>query len=606
MCGIVGYVGKAGASSVIMDCLRRLEYRGYDSAGLSVLNGDLQTYKTAGSIGELDKVLPAEIEGNVGIGHTRWATHGIPNDVNAHPHCSSDIVVVHNGIIENYLKLQEWLEDKGYEFVSDTDTEVIAHLVHFYSNSLDLFEAVRKSMAVLEGSYAIAVMSKNDPDTLIAARKDSPLIVGLGENEFFTSSDATAFMSHTRNVVFVDDRELVKLTPEKVEFYDMEGQLLEKQVSTIDWDVEMAEKSGYAHFMLKEIHEQTRSLQKTFAGKLSELEGNVQLPELKLTDEQIRNIGRVEIIACGTSWNAGLFGKYLLEGLAGIHTDVSAASEFRYRDPVMDCNTLTIAITQSGETADTLAAIRNVAQYESSTIAITNVVGSTITREADNVVYTHAGPEIGVAATKTFTAQLIALYLLAVHLGRRRNYLLPDEAKAIIKNLKELPGNVQQVLNQRDIIRKYAVRYAANRDYYFIGRGLNYPAALEAALKLKEISYIHAEGYAAGELKHGPLALLENGTPVVAIVTKNRTYEKMLSNIKEVKARGAEVIAVADAGDREIGKYADIVIPVPVTNPLLSPVLSSVALQLLAYYTALEKGCEIDKPRNLAKSVTVE
>ncbi|WP_462273525.1 glutamine--fructose-6-phosphate transaminase (isomerizing) [Methanohalophilus sp.] len=606
MCGIVGYVGKSGASSVIMDCLRRLEYRGYDSAGLSILNSNLQTYKTAGSIGELYKVLPAEIEGNIGIGHTRWATHGIPNDINAHPHCSSDIVVVHNGIIENYLKLQEWLEDEGYEFVSDTDTEVIAHLVHFYSNSLDLFEAVRKSMTVLEGSYAIAVMSKNDPDTLIAARKDSPLIVGLGENEFFTSSDATAFVAHTRNVVFVDDREIVKLTPEKVDFYDMEGQLLEKQVSTIDWDVEMAEKSGYAHFMLKEIHEQTRCLQKTFAGKLSELEGNVQLPELNLTDDQIRNIGRVEIIACGTSWNAGLFGKYLLEGLACIHTGVSAASEFRYRDPVMDCNTLTIAITQSGETADTLAAIRNVAQYESSTIAITNVVGSTITREAENVVYTHAGPEIGVAATKTFTAQLIALYLLAVHLGRRRNYLLPDEAKAIIKNLKELPGNVQQVLNQRDIIRKYAARYAANRDYYFIGRGLNYPAALEAALKLKEISYIHAEGYAAGELKHGPLALLENGTPVVAIVTKGRTYEKMLSNIKEVKARGAEVIAVADAGDREIGKYADIVIPVPATNPLLSPVLSSVALQLLAYYTALEKGCEIDKPRNLAKSVTVE
>jgi glucosamine--fructose-6-phosphate aminotransferase (isomerizing) len=589
-----------------MDCLRRLEYRGYDSAGLSVLNGDLQTYKAAGSIENLAEVLPAEIDGNIGVGHTRWATHGVPNDVNAHPHCSSDIVVVHNGIIENYLKLKEWLEDEGYEFVSDTDTEVIAHLVHFNSNSLDLFEAVRKSMAMLEGSYAIAVMSKKYPDTLIAARKDSPLIVGIGDNAFFTSSDATAFVAHTRDVIFVDDREIVKITPEKVEFYDMDGRVLEKEVSTIDWDVEAAEKSGYAHFMLKEIHEQTRSLQKTFAGKLAELEGNVRLTELNLTDEQIRNIGRVEIIACGTSWNAGLFGKYLLETLAGMHTDVSAASEFRYRDPVMDENVLTIAITQSGETADTLAAIRNVVQYESSTIAITNVVGSTITREAENVVYTHAGPEIGVAATKTFTAQLIALYLLAIYMGRKRNYLLPDEAKDVIKALKELPGHVQQVLNQRDQIRKNAALYADCRDYYFIGRGLNYPAALEAALKLKEISYIHAEGYAAGELKHGPLALLETGTPVVAIVTKNRTYEKMLSNIKEVKARGAEVIAVADAGDREIGKYADIVIPVPAANPLLSPVLSSVALQLLAYYTALEKGCEIDKPRNLAKSVTVE
>jgi glucosamine--fructose-6-phosphate aminotransferase (isomerizing) len=609
MCGIVGYTGNGNAATILVDSLRKLEYRGYDSAGISVLDGGIITFKNAGRIDSLAGILPPETGGKIGIGHTRWATHGVPDTRNAHPHLSGDISVVHNGIIENYLTIRERLEGLGYEFGSDTDTEVIPHLIHFNFNNGckgDFFGAVKNSLLELEGSYAIAVLCEQCPDTLIAARKDSPLVVGLGEGEVFVSSDVTAFLEHTRKVVFMEDGELVRIDPEGIRYFDLGGKELAKTPATIEWNVQAAEKAGYEHFMLKEIHEQVSAIQRTFSGKISELEGNVKLEELTLEPKDITSIERIEIIACGTSWNAGLLGKYLFEKIAGIHTDVSTSSEFRYGDPVMRNDVLTIAITQSGETADTLAAIRSTAQYGCNSIAITNVVGSTITRETDNVLYTRAGPEIGVAATKTFTAQLITLYLLAIYFGRIRYRISAEESRDILAAIRKLPGDIQKVLEHRKEIRECAEVYAEAADFFFIGRYLNYPIALEGALKLKEISYIHAEGYAAGELKHGPLALLADGTPVVAIATPGNTYEKILSNIKEVKARKARVIAVADSDDHEIGKYVDDVLGIPATHELLSPLLSAVVLQLFAYYIALERGCEIDKPRNLAKSVTVE
>lgn len=609
MCGIVGYVGNGHVMETLVNALKKLEYRGYDSAGVSILNGEITTFKTAGSIDKLSAILPPDMDGKLGIAHTRWATHGVPNTKNAHPHQSGNVSVVHNGIIENYLEIRERLERLGYEFNSDTDTEVIAHLINynFNNNSGNNFlEAVRNSLQELEGSYAIAVLCSQYPDTLIAARKDSPLVVGLGDNEVFVSSDVTAFLDHTRKVVFIEDGEIVSIEPEGLKYFDLDGNRITKETSTIEWDIEAAEKAGYEHFMLKEIHEQVSAVQKTFSGKISELEGTVKLNELKLDPKDITAIERIEIIACGTSWNAGLLAKYLFEKMAGIHTDVSTSSEFRYGDPVMRNDTLTIAITQSGETADTLAAIRSTNKYGCNSIAITNVVGSTITRETDNVMYTRAGPEIGVAATKTFTSQLIVLYLLAIHFGRIRYQISAEESHEILTAIKKLPGHIQKVLEQRRAIHECASLYSNASDFFFIGRYLNYPIALEGALKLKEISYIHAEGYAAGELKHGPLALLTEKTPVLAIATHGNTYEKILSNIKEVKARNARVIAVADENDRDIKKYVDDVLRIPQTHELLSPLLSVVVLQLFAYYTALERKCEIDKPRNLAKSVTVE
>jgi glucosamine--fructose-6-phosphate aminotransferase (isomerizing) len=586
-----------------------LEYRGYDSAGVTVFNEKLETYKIAGRIKDLEGVIPENVSGNVGIGHTRWATHGKPETRNAHPHNSSDISVVHNGIIENYLELKERLIEQGYEFKSDTDTEVIAHLLHFNmscDSEMCLLDGLAKTIKELDGSYAIAALCNNEPGIIAFARKDSPLVIGIGNGSNYAASDVTAFLKHTKEVIFINDNEIGLLKPDSIEIYDIEGNSVSRETETIEWDLEAAEKAGYEHFMLKEIHEQPTSIQNTFAGKLSELEGTVTLDEIYLKPDEVKRLRRATIIACGTSWNAGILGKYLFEKLAGLHTDVETASEFRYSNPVLCGEELTIAITQSGETADTLAAVRSSASYGCRSIAITNVVGSTITRESDSVLYTRAGPEIGVAATKTFTAQLMALYMLAINLGRTRGVISANEAKDLIVGIKKLPGQIQKVLSRKNAINECAVQFADKRDYFFIGRYLNFPVALEGALKLKEISYIHAEGYAAGELKHGPLALITDETPVVAIATKGHTYEKILSNIKEVKARNATVIAVADDDDTEIEKYVDEVIRVPPAHELLSPVLSSVALQLLSYYTALAKDCSIDKPRNLAKSVTVE
>ncbi|MGP8331378.1 MAG: glutamine--fructose-6-phosphate transaminase (isomerizing) [Methanosarcinaceae archaeon] len=619
MCGIIGYVGKKPAAPILIDSLKKLEYRGYDSAGICVLNDSLQlqTYKTTGRITDLESVLPRNVEGTIGIGHTRWATHGQPNTENSHPHLSGDIAVVHNGIIENYLEVKEKLIECGYVFKSETDTEVIAHLLHshLYNNSgsssiqhkkCDLMTAIQGTLRALEGSYAIAALCSSEPDVMIIARKDSPLVVGIGNGEIFAASDVTAFLKNTTNVVYVDDNEIGLIRGGNVEFFDANGNKVIKETTTIEWDIEAAEKAGYEHFMLKEIHEQASSVHDTFAGKISELDGTVNLDELDLSDEQIRHLTRIEIIACGTSWNAGLLGKYLFAQLADIHTDVDTGSEFRYGYPVMCGEVLTIAITQSGETADTLAAVRSARSYGCRAIAITNVVGSTITREIDSVLYTRAGPEIGVAATKSFTAQLITLYMLALHFGRVRGKISAEDSKNLLVALKNIPADIQKILNKKSVIQECARQFANSSDYFFIGRHLNFPIALEGALKLKEISYIHAEGYAAGELKHGPLALVTDKTPVVAIATKGHTYDKILSNIKEVKARDAVVIAVADEDNTEIEKYVDVVLRVPTSHVLLSPILSSVVLQLLAYYTALERGCSIDKPRNLAKSVTVE
>ena len=609
MCGIVGYIGDGQAVPVILESLKMLEYRGYDSAGVTIFNGSLETYKVAGRIMNLEAIIPEGLQGSTGIGHTRWATHGKPETRNAHPHLSANVSVVHNGIIENYMQLKERLTGLGYEFKSDTDTEVIAHLLHFNMNCNGkkcLLDGLTETIKELEGSYAIAALCAEEPGILAFARKDSPLVIGIGNGSNYAASDVTAFLKHTKKVIYINDNEIGLLKSDSIDIFDLDGNSISRDTETIEWSLEAAEKAGYEHFMLKEIHEQPTSIQNTFAGKLSELEGTVTLDELYLERDEIKRLKRVTIIACGTSWNAGILGKYLFEKLAGLHTDVETASEFRYSNPVLCGEELTIAITQSGETADTLAAVRSSSSYGCRSIAITNVVGSTITRESDSVLYTRSGPEIGVAATKTFTAQLVALYMLAIHLGRIRSVVSANEAKDLIVGMKRLPGQIQKILNKKEIIKECAAQFADKRDCFFIGRYLNYPVALEGALKLKEISYIHAEGYAAGELKHGPLALITDETPVVAIATRGHTYEKILSNIKEVKARNATVIAVADDDDTEIDKYVDIVLRVPSSHELLAPVLSSVVLQLLSYYTALAKDCSIDKPRNLAKSVTVE
>ncbi|MDI9395582.1 MAG: glutamine--fructose-6-phosphate transaminase (isomerizing) [Euryarchaeota archaeon] len=618
MCGIVGYAGRNAAAPVIIESLKKLEYRGYDSAGITVLDNGIETYKAVGKIVNLESEIPKKLGGTIGIGHTRWATHGRPSKENAHPHNSGGnpekISLVHNGIIENYMTLKEWLIGEGYKFKSETDTEVIAHLLHkhIYGSPdgkkarCDLLTGLREALKEIKGSYALAIISADEEGKLVLARKGSPLVIGLGKGENFAASDVTAFLNYTRDVIFVGDSETAVLTPDSIQIFDKKGNLKEKKIEKIEWDFEAAEKAGYEHFMLKEIHEQVSAIHNTLAGKVSELEGAIYLKELNLSDDKIKKLSRVQILACGTSWHAGLLGKYLFEQLAGIHCDIDICSEYRYRNPVMHEGTLAIAITQSGETADTLAAVREIMSYNCPTLAITNVVGSTITREANSVLYTRAGPEIGVAATKTFSTQLVLLYLLAVKFALVRGKLSPDYVKSFITELRKVPGGIQQILNQKEIIKECAENFAHAKNYFFLGRHLSYPIALEGALKLKEISYVHAEGFAAGELKHGPIALIDDGTPVVTIVTRGQTYDKMLSNIKEVKARDAVVIAVAGVKDTEIAKYADIVLRVPESDELLAPLLSVVVLQLLAYYTALARKCSIDRPRNLAKSVTVE
>lgn len=604
MCGIVGYVGTRSATPILIDALKRLEYRGYDSAGLAILTGNgISVYKTEGKIADLESKLP-RIEGTCGIGHTRWATQGAPTTINAHPHVSGNIAVVHNGIIENYQELYDWLKEEGYEFVSETDTEVLAHLVHRYYKG-DLVKAVIEGLKKVKGSYAAAYLC-SDSKMVVAARKESPLVAAVGKGENFIASDVTALLKNSRDVIYMQDFEVVRLTGEDMQFFDFNGDPVQKKIESIEWNIEAAEKSGYPHFMLKEIHEQVTSVHDTLLGRISELSGEVILNEVTLSNDEIRDLERIVIIACGTSYNAGLLGRYLFESMAGIHTDVEISSEFRYANPVLSETTLVIAISQSGETADTIAATREAKTYGCHTLAITNVVGTTLSREVQNIVYTRAGPEIGVAATKTFTSQLIALYLLSIYFARKRKKMDVDRSKRLLVSMKQLPGMIQQILNNKEFIKKQAIRFSTARDYFFLGRSLNFPIALEGALKLKEISYIHAEGYAAGELKHGPLALISKETPVLALATRSSTYDKMVNNIKEVKARSAQVIAIACMDDTEIEKYVDVVIRVPIADELLYPVLSSVVVQLLAYNSADALGCAIDKPRNLAKSVTVE
>ncbi|VVB95885.1 Glutamine--fructose-6-phosphate aminotransferase [isomerizing] [uncultured archaeon] len=600
MCGIVGYSGIRQAVPILIDSLKRLEYRGYDSAGIAVFNeSNVEVYKDKGKIVDLEKTLP-NIPGNVGIGHTRWATHGRPNKINAHPHTSGNISVVHNGIIENYQQLREKLIRSGYQFSSETDTEALAHLINNYYKN-DLVDAVILALNDIKGSYAIAVLCGNE---LVAARKDSPLVIGIGENENFIASDIPAILKYTRKMIFLDDMEIAYVAPDKVSFFDTGKKPIEKTMKLIEWDLEAAEKSGYEHFMLKEIHEQPKALHETFAGRISELEGTIAFDGLNLKEEQVKDINRISIIACGTSYNAGLLGKYLFEQLAGIHVDVEIASEFRYSHS--SPGSLVIGISQSGETADTLAALREAKTFGGRSLAITNIMGSTITRDADSCIYMRSGPEIGVAATKTFMSQLGVLYLLALYFGKGKGKISSDRMKRMLVSLRKVPAQITRILSNKELIKKYAGIYSSSSDIFFIGRTLNYPIALEGALKLKEISYIHAEGYAAGELKHGPLALITKNTPVIAIATKGLTYDKMVNNIKEVKAREAPVIAIADEKDSEIEKYVDAVIRVPATDDILSPMLSTVVVQLLSYYTAKARNCPIDQPRNLAKSVTVE
>jgi glucosamine--fructose-6-phosphate aminotransferase (isomerizing) len=614
MCGIVGYVGPQDPVQVLVEGLRKLEYRGYDSAGIAVVhtNGDISVRRAAGKLRDLEKVISENpIEGEYGIGHTRWATHGRPTEENAHPHrdCTGRVVVVHNGIIENYLELKHALQDRGHEFVTETDTEVIAHALEeeMKVSGADLPDAFRAVLPKLRGIYALVAISADAPDTMVGARSGPPLVVGLNDDEYFLASDIPAVLAHTKDIVFLDDGELVVITPKGAEFMNVDGERLEKTPTRIPWDPIMAEKGGYKHFMLKEIHEQPRAVRDTLLGRVSLESHKIFLgEEMGLTDDQMRSIERSCIVACGTSWHAGLVGKFLIERLAGIPVEVDYASEFRYRKPVLDERCLPIYISQSGETADTLAAQREAKSKGARTVAICNVQGSMVTREAEGTIYTHAGPEIGVASTKAFTSQLTALVLMALKLGQVRGRISEELALQLIKHLYHIPAQMEHYLSDESEIEKLAQTYQNRRDFLYLGRGVNYPIALEGALKLKEISYIHAEGYPAGEMKHGPIALIDEEMPVVAIAPRDHVFEKMLSNIEEVKARSGIVIALTDEPDKDLEDKADSVIVVPRTHELLSPLLMVLPLQLLAYHIALLLGCDVDQPRNLAKSVTVE
>jgi glucosamine--fructose-6-phosphate aminotransferase (isomerizing) len=614
MCGIVGYIGPQDPVRVLVEGLRRLEYRGYDSAGVALVgdNGEIQIRRAAGKLRDLEKVIAERpVEGRYGLGHTRWATHGRPTEENAHPHrdCTGRLVVIHNGIIENYLELKHDLQAKGHEFVTETDTEIIAHALEQEikddpSKTLPLaFQAV---LPRLRGIYALVAILADEPDTLVAARSGPPLVVGLGDGEFFVASDIPAVLSHTKEVVFLDDGEMVVVTSDGPRYYDFNGDEHTKEATRIPWDPIMAEKGGYKHFMLKEIHEQPRAVRDTLLGRVSLESSTIFLEEMKLTDEQLANVDRAVIVACGTSWHAGLVGKFLIEQLARIPVEVDYASEYRYRKPIIDSRTLPIYISQSGETADTLAAQREAKANGALTLAICNVQGSMITREAAGTIYTHAGPEIGVASTKAFTSQLVALTLMALKLGQVRGTVDDATALELIRDLYHIPAQMEHYLADGSEVEELAHAFSHHRDFLYLGRGVNYPIALEGALKLKEISYIHAEGYPAGEMKHGPIALIDDDMPVVAIAPKTAIYEKMLANIEEVKARSGIVIAVSDHKDKDLEAKADAVIVVPKTHELLSPFLTVLPLQMLAYHIALLRGCDVDQPRNLAKSVTVE
>ena len=611
MCGIVGYIGDKKVVPILIDGLKRLEYRGYDSAGLAVLEqGRMVVYRSVGKIKELESaVWGANLTGTVGLGHTRWATHGRPTEENAHPHtdCTGDLVVVHNGIIENYLALKEKLIAEGHVFRSETDTEVIAHLIEKYlKEDPDIERATRRALTDLTGAYAIGVLWKGDPGRIVGARCQSPLVVGLGEGDFFFASDIPAILSHTRNVLFLNDGEMVVLTREGVHVTTLNGETVQRPVEKVLWSPILAEKGGYKHFMLKEIYEQPRAVRDTIRGRFSEESATIFVEGMEQLDEHLVAIDRIILIACGTAWHAGLVGKFMIEELARVSVEVDYSSEFRYRDPVVGDRTLVLAISQSGETLDTLAGIKEAQARGCHTAAICNVVGSSLTREVEGVLYTHAGPEIGVAASKTFTAQLAALYLFALYLGQKRGTLDAERIRALLADLVRLPQQIEHVLHLDAETERLAQQYHAKTDFLYLGRGINYPIALEGALKLKEISYIHAEGYPAGEMKHGPIALITEEMPVVILAPQDKVYEKIRGNIQEVKARDGIVIAVCSEGDTDLPGKVDHALVVPRTSHLLTPVLLAIPMQLLAYHMAVRKGCDVDQPRNLAKSVTVE
>ncbi|MFQ5926768.1 MAG: glutamine--fructose-6-phosphate transaminase (isomerizing) [Terriglobia bacterium] len=650
MCGIVGYIGKKPVVGVLLEGLKRLEYRGYDSAGIAVVggNGELEIRRCQGKLRQLEEAIRLRpLDGLYGVGHTRWATHGRPTEENAHPHrdCRGEIVVVHNGIIENYLQLKQVLAAEGHNFVTDTDTEVIAHLVEKYSVGPQLKpqsiatpnvaakaathktaradtpqavgwpfeEAVRRAVRELSGVFALAVLSTRDPGKIVAVRAGPPAVIGLGQDEYFVASDIPAILYHTRDVFFLADGDLAVLTPEGVRLMDFEGQPVTREITHVTWDPIQAEKAGFRHFMQKEIFEQPRAVRDTLLGRIARESGQVHLEDMEITPEEFRRFTNVKLVACGTSWHAALAGKFMLERLARLPCEVDYSSEYRYRGPIIDARTLTVIISQSGETADSIAAQREARQQGSKTLAIVNVVGSMIPREADGVLYTHAGPEIGVASTKTFAAQLAALYVLGLYLGQVRGQLSPEASKPYLEALLKIPAKLEHILQRDDELEELARRFFRHSDFLYLGRGIHYPIALEGALKLKEISYIHAEGYPAGEMKHGPNALIDENLPVVVLATVDRSdaesvtrYEKTLSNIKEVKARDGIVIALTTEGDQQAREAVDHVFALPPTLELLSPLLEVVPLQLLAYHIGVRRGCDVDQPRNLAKSVTVE
>ncbi|OBR92967.1 glutamine--fructose-6-phosphate aminotransferase [Clostridium ragsdalei P11] len=608
MCGIVGFVGKKQASSILVEGLSKLEYRGYDSAGVAIIDNDhINVVKCKGRLKNLENKLSEHpLKGIVGIGHTRWATHGKPSDLNAHPHNSQDgtISVVHNGIIENYVQLREWLTSKGYKFVSETDTEVIPQLIEYFYKG-DIVEAVMRAISKIKGSYAVGVICSKEPGKLVAVRKDSPLIVGLGKDEYYIASDIPAVLNHTRDIYLLNDNEFVVITKDGVKLLSEDKKEIKRDVYHVTWSANAAEKGGFDHFMMKEIHEQPKAIKDTMTSRI--MPGKpITLDDIKITKEQIKNINKIYIVACGTAYHAGIVGKYVIEKLVRMPVEVDIASEFRYRNPIIDEKTLMIIISQSGETADTLAALREAKAQGARVIAITNVVGSSVSREADDVLYTWAGPEIAVASTKAYVTQLIAMYIIALFFAQHKGTISEEKMEEIKKDMLTLPIKAEEVLSNKDIIQEFAEKIYKEQDVFFLGRGLDYAVALEGSLKLKEISYIHSEAYAGGELKHGPIALIEDGTVVIVGATQGYLVEKMISNIKEVTTRGANVLAFAFEGSDEVSKAVDSVMYLPKVNDIFAPVLSVIPLQLLAYYISIKKGCDVDKPRNLAKSVTVE
>lgn len=609
MCGIVGYIGNKNAVEVIYNGLEKLEYRGYDSAGIAVIENDkIERRRSVGKLINLqENIKEHKIFGNIGIGHTRWATHGKPSEENAHPHtdCSGKIVVVHNGIIENYVSLKKQLQKEGHKFASETDTEVVAHLIEKYYEG-DLLKAVKAALKNIKGAYALCTICSNDKSRIVIARKDAPLVIGIGENENFIASDVSALLQYTKDVIFLENKDIAEIKKDSIKIFDETDTQIKRKSQKILWNAIQAEKCGYKHFMLKEIHEQTQTTQDTFRGRISDEENKIILQSVKLTKEEVLNFSRICIVACGTSYHAGLTAKFLFENLTKIPTEVNIASEFRYANPVIDDKVLTIFISQSGETADTLAALRLAKEKKSKTIAICNVVGSSISREADNVLYTHCGPEIGVASTKAFTGQLTALYLLVMFMASKKQTVSKEQLADFISDLRDIPTKISETLKLSNKIKEIAKLFQNTKQFIYLARNINYPIALEGALKLKEISYIYAEGYPAGEMKHGPIALIDETMPVMVIATKSKVYDKILSNIEEAKARGAKIIAIANKGNKDIIKNSDYQIFVPEVSETLSPLINVIPLQFFAYFVSVMKGCDVDQPRNLAKSVTVE